>query len=260
MSETLTEGAAAGDVVDATATDEGAAAPAPAAAPVATPVWDDPAVLDLVDTRAAELFRAQMAPIIPLLEQVLGGQGGPGATVDAGALNPWDDNFAGSLEGRFKALEETITGRLDQITAAGDQRIQAETVAEGEQRLKDILADDIARNGDFPTDPTTGTSTAQQLVRPLADMFFPEFADRFGAGPRAAEFAMQKAAGVVRQLVAEARTEAVTTETNRLTTLAGTHGEPGVNGAGVTTVTDGKPLTARELALKYGGRATTLRG
>ena len=265
MSETLTEAAPAAEPAapevtpDGVAPDAGGTITAPAAPAQAQP-WEDPAVLDLVDARAQALLEQRMAPIVPLLEQFLQSGGyEQGQQAAPGELNPWDESFGSSLDQRFQALEQRIGGMLQQVTAPLEARAQAETIQHGEERLKDILADDIARNGDFPADPSTGRSTAKDLVRPLADMFFPEFASKLGETPRAAELAMTRAAALVRTIVAESRNFAVNQETNRLTALANANSEPGVTGAGVETGTSGRPLGARELAMKYGNRANALR-
>lgn len=242
------DGDAAGAVVDPGAS-------AAVAAPV--PVWEDPAVLDLVDTRAQALLQAQMEPILPLLQQLIAsGQGANGGAAQQAGQFALVDEFgqvdpnalASLLTQSQQQLLAQIDERFQQIQAPMEQRAQAETLAEGEQRLKDVLADDISRNGDFATDPETGASPGQTLVRPLADLFFPEFAARFGASPRAAEFAMQKAAGVVRQLEQVAGKVAIAKHTNQLETLAGAPGEPGAGGgAGVGVQTVGE-IKARNLS------------
>src|SRR5581483_11722911 len=85
---------------------------------------------------------------------------------------------------------------------------EAETIASGEARLEDILADDIARNGDFVraagnapeqiAAAQAADAQARQMVRTVADQLFPQIAERYGATPRAAEIAMTKAAEQVR--------------------------------------------------------------
>jgi hypothetical protein len=209
----------------------------PPAAPA--PVWhDDPAFIDTIEARAAAMFEERMAPLVPLLERVFGDGGGgdePGGA-PALELNPWDDSFGTNLATIIAQASEQTLERMQQmmsgIAAPLAAREQAEVTARGEENLKDILADDIARNGDFATDPETGQAPGKSLIRPLADALFPEFAQKFGATPRAAEFAMAKAAGIVRELERVAGTAALTREQNRLATLAGTNGEPGASGNG----------------------------
>lgn len=254
MSETLTE-TTTDVVVDTPVVDAPVVETAPTPAP---PAWEDPAFLDLVDTRAAALMQQQFAPLIPLLEQVLAGDNGA-TTTTPGPLDPFSDSFAGDLDARFTAIQQMLEQGLERLAAPLQAREQQETIVQGEERLKDILADDIARNGEFSSKPEVDAQ-ARALVRTIADQVFPAIAERFGATPRAAEMAMTHAASSVRDLLAAERSAGAEAETNRLSTLAGLNGEPGVGPTGLTTATSGKPLTTRELVQKFGGRAAALRG
>jgi hypothetical protein len=265
VSTVLDEGTAVTDTTatdttgaDTEAADAGAASDAAAASAAASPSWDDPALLDLVDTRAQGLVQQQLAPLIPLLEQVLGGGQGAAAAAQAAGQPQLVDEFGqvdpNALIQLLQQSQQQTLAQMQQmlqgIAAPLAQRQEQETVAEGEQRIKDMIADDVSRNGDLP-------AKAQAAIRPLADQLFPQIAERYGNTPRAAEMAVSQAAALVRDMVAEARTVALTTEQNRIGALAGVRGEPGVAGVAIEGLSD-KPLSSRELALKYGAKATAL--
>lgn len=252
MSEQLAESPVAGDAVDATA-DLPAVdapvveAPAPAAAFDFGAIANDPRFAEVVDTRAAELAESIVAqrfgPLEQMLRQALTDESGN--VIDPAALDPWGDNFGGALDQRFQALEERFAGMINQVAEPLRAREQAEVFAEGESRLKDMVADDVARNGDFPrmVDPATGevaqSSQAQEAIIPLARMLFPQIEQRFGRTPRAAEIAISHASQMVRGIVAEAAAHALHTEQNRLAALATANGEPSGNGVGgVRTLPD----------------------
>jgi hypothetical protein len=254
------ESAAVGTAPEAAGTAE--AVEAPAAAPAFD--YEDPRFLDLVDNRAAELasglLEQRLGPLEQLLQQAFAGDQNAQQQVDqiTGDLNPWDDNFASSLDQRFQSLEQKIGGMIDQVTAPLQAREQQEIVQEGEQRLQDIMADDIARHGDFPVDPETGKSAAKELVRPLADILFPEIAARYGNNPRAAEIAISKASGLLRAVGAEYGKAALAEHVNRNAKLAGVQGEPGIGAVGVETTPD-QIYRPGQLTDKYAANASRLR-
>lgn len=273
MSEPLAEGVGAGTGVDANVIDDGAAVASPVveAAP-AFAYGDDPRFLEAVDSRAYELANGLVDQRLGPLEQMLreAFQAEQGGAPAPGELNPWEEGFGPSLDQRFDTLKQEMQKMVAGIAAPLAARQEAETVAEGNQRIQDMVADDISRNGDFPTDPETGRSAAKEAIRPLADMLFPAFAQRLGGrpdpqtgsyvfphasgGPRAAEQAVFQATALVRQIVAEATQHASTTELNRLGTLAGANGDLGVNGAGVQTTVE-----TRAKSLTEGLRSVTER-
>lgn len=211
---------------------------ASAVATVAAPAWspDDPFFLETVDSLLAQ----RVAPLVDLIRQGAATPAPGVQTQPPMPPDPFSDNYASEMVAYQAARDEQMFARFEQmlgtVAAPLNAQMEAQTVAEGEQRLQDMLADDIARNGDFPHAPGEQTSKAQQLVRPLADMIFPEIASRFGAGPRAAEIAMGRATSLVREIVAEARASALEENTNRMSTLAGARTEPGAGAAGTQVV------------------------
>jgi hypothetical protein len=179
----------------------------------------------------------------------------PAALVDEyGNLDP--AAFAAFLAQRDERLFGAIDQRLQRIDQRESAREEATVIAEGEQRLNDILADDIARNGEFAADPEADKQ-ARSLVRTLAEQAFPEVAQRYGMTPRAAEIAMSRAADQVRGLLKAAGAAAVTQNANHLATLAGARSEPGVGGgSGVQTISDvvtDPSSIAASTAAKFGG-------
>jgi hypothetical protein len=238
------QAAGAADAAQAAAAAAGGETESSAVATGAAPAWspDDPRFLEAVDGRALDLIEQRFGPIAQLLEQTLsaGTAGPPQPGVQQGQQqlvppDPFSDNYAAEFAAYQQARDEQMFGRFEQmigqIAQPLNERIESETTAEGEQRLKDMLADDIARNGEFPRLPGQTTSKSEQLVRPLAQALFPQIAARYGAGPRAAEVAMSQAAQTVRELVNEAGQAALEAERNRTATLAGARTDIGSNGA-----------------------------
>lgn len=270
----LADGQGAGATTDA-------AAPPPVAGGLDL---SDPAVFErlaehprfgeILDGRAATLAGAIVEDRLAGLERFLQDQFAPGAggpaAVDPGQgaleLNPWDPGFGSSLAQMLQHEREQTLGEIRNLVAAVAApmaaREEQEQVAEGNQRLQDIIADDIARNGDFPRAPGQTESQAQQAVMPFARMLFPQIAEQFGGrpnpqtgewtfpaglGPRAAETAMSRAAAYVRQIGAEAVAAAGNAEQNRLQALAGAgSGEPGAAAVAVQTAGPVKAATMEE--------------
>jgi hypothetical protein len=281
MSELLTEGADAGADVDApvdeplapAATD--IVAPAepvtpPALAPAPTIDFTDPEVVDFLDARARSIFESQMQPLVPLLEQILGGGGGDlpgdfgGELVDEfGQLNV--GALTGLLQQRDEKMLGEIRGLVSSLAAPLMAAEQEKAMTEGEQRLLDVIADDIGRNGDLI--PTFGETEeekaaaaaadgqARKLVRQIAGQVYDQLAGRFGGheavvrqglGPRLSTAAMEQAMTDVRSIVTTARNAGAAIERNRLATLGdGSDIEPGATTNGVQTV---PPVRARSLS------------
>lgn len=156
----------------------------------------------------------------------------PSRLVDEfGQLNP--AALVELLTAQQQGLAQFVDQRFQQIQEPIAAQQQAAAVAQGEERLTSMLADDIARNGDFPRAPGATESKAQQLVKPLARVLFPQVQERFGATPRAAEIAMSRAASMVREIINEAQTAGANAETNRLAVLADARHEAGGAAVGV---------------------------
>lgn len=273
-------GAAPSGTADPAAPPAGAAGGEPVSPPSAgatepaAPAWspEDPIFAQAVDDRALALIDERFGPIAQLLEQTLGG-GDPAAAAGAqpGAsgmpqvqLDPFDESFGGNLAQLLQAQNQQMLAQVQQLIGQVAQPLQAQmeqqTTAEGNQRLQDMIADDVARNGDFPRAPGETESKAQSLVQPLAEALFPAIAARYGSGHRAAEVAIQQASSTLRAIVAEAGAAAVAAHQNQLGTLAGARTEPGGGAGGAQGVADTQD--PREITQRYArqGQAITANG
>lgn len=213
-----------------------------------------PPAFDPADLEAENAYlRTQLGQLGEAVQGLLQQQRGPqqpepqpGAFDPAQLVDEFGQLNPQALIGMFQQFGEQLMGGIDQrfqqIQAPLAARQEAETVAQGEERLQDILVDDIAHNGDFvraagdqPEQVAAAREADQQaraLVRTVADQLFPEIAERYGATPRAAEMAMTRAADQVRTLLRAAGAGEAAAQANRLATLAGQRGEPGAGAAG----------------------------
>lgn len=221
------EAAAPENVVEENATE---AAPAAPEAPALDP-------LEL----QAELdhMRSQYTDLVSYLEQAQGQQQAPQAAAAASSPDFFDEygnfdpaKFAIWQEQRDSGLLSKVGEMFTPLQQTFAQQQESAVIAEGEQRLADILADDISRNGEFASDEQADAK-ARELVATLASQMFPDLAERYGPTPKTAEIAMTRAATEVRSLLRSVGGAAVSQNQNQLATLAGAHGEPGVHGAGV---------------------------
>lgn len=256
-----TGGAPAGDGPSGTAVAAPAAAPPPVGGAASgepdppagvtdpAPAWspDNPAFLEAVDQRAIDLYEQRFGPLQQLLEQSFAGdpaaaQQGQQQQQQLLPPDPFSDNYQQELAAYNQARDEQMYARfeemLGQVAQPLNARIQSETVAEGQQRLQDMIADDVARNGDFPRAPGQTESQAQKLIMPLAEALFPQIAERYGVGTRGAEMAIQQASSTVRAIIAEAGAAAVEAHKNQNATLLAVQGEPGTAVAGAQGLSD----------------------
>lgn len=229
------------------------ATPAPAAID-----YDDPRLQDLIQNQASQIAQQTLEQMVQRsqMQQPQAQQGfDPSQLLDEyGNVNPaaLATLMQQQQQTTLQAVQEMFTPLASQMQA----QQEAETIASGEARLEDILADDIARNGDFVraagntpeqvAQAQEADKAARALVRTTADQMFPEIAQRHGATPRAAEIAMGRAADQVRSLLRVAGQSAQAAQANQLATLAGQHGEPG--SAGTSAVS--RPV------VKFGERVT----
>lgn len=248
-------GAAAGlspEAADPGASGEAVASSA-ATEPAAVPVWESPEFQDAVAQQAAEIADARIAQM--RAEQA---QAAPAAPVQGAP--PFPDQFSENYAQEFAAYmawrDEQLFSRIDQtirpVTESLSATQQAAKDAEGNQRVQDMIADDISRNGDLG-------ETARSLIRPLAEARYGDYAARYGEGRRAAEAAIQSAAATIRQSVLEERTAAATAETNRINLLGGLRDTPASGATGISGIQEIETDT-RKLVQKYSGRAAALNG
>lgn len=250
-------------------TDAGAAAvaPAPPTEGDAAAVASEPSVgatepsapaFDPSEIQAElEYLRTQNAQFAQLLQGVAAqAQPTTGQQQPSGlpAFDPFDaDSVRAWQDARDQQLLAAIDQRFSAVSSRFAQQDALAQQAEGEQRIEDVIADDVSRNGEYASDPEADRQ-ARATVRALAEQLFPEYAQRYGAGPRAGELALSKAAAQVRSLLSAAGTTAVTQRDNELANLAGVRGEPGTGAsAGVPGVSaPAADLRRPSLAAKYG--------
>lgn len=243
-----------------------AGSPPPAAATDTAPAWSptDPAFRDAVAAEADAVVAARIQELQQQMQQQqtqqYGQQQGPQPLPE---FDPFDP---ASVQAYNEARDQQLLSQVEQLFARVAQPLQAQqeaqALAEGDQRAKDMIASDISTNGEFATDPETGASPGRDLVEPLANLFVNDFAQRYGLGPRAAEAAVQKAGATIRALEKAAGVAAVNAHVNRNAQLAGASGEPGTGaGSGVQAmgVAVAGPNFTRSLALKYGQQANAIR-
>lgn len=222
-------------------------------APAAAPVWETPEFQDAVAAQAAEIADARIAAM--RAEQAQAAQ----APVQ-GAAPPFPDQYsenygqemAAWMAWRDEQLLSKIDQRISPVTESLTATEQARVAAEGDQRVQDMIADDISRNGDLG-------ETARSLIRPLAEARYGEYAQRYGEGRRAAEAAIQSAAATIRQSVAEERTAAATAETNRINLLGGLRDTPAEGASGISGIQTVETDT-RKLVQKHAARIAAMNG
>lgn len=229
------------------------ATPAPAAID-----YDDPRLQDLIQNQASQIAQQTLEQMVQRsqMQQPQAQQGfDPSQLLDEyGNVNP--AALATLMQQQQQTTLQAVQDMFTPLASQMQAQQEAETIASGEARLEDILADDIARNGDFVraagntpelvAQAQEADKAARALVRTTADQMFPEIAQRYGATPRAAEIAMGRAADQVRSLLRVAGQSAQAAQANQLATLAGQHGEPG--SAGTSAVS--RPV------VKFGERVT----
>lgn len=211
----------------------------------AAPAVEAPALNPLELQAELEYTRSQYNEVLGILQQFAdqSQQGQFAQTVqqqtgaDVSSLVDEYGNFNPQAFAQWQAQrEDALTERIGQmfqpLQQTFAQQQEAAVISEGEQRLQDILADDISRNGEFASE-SEADAQARDLVMTIASQNFPEVAQRYGATPQAAEIALTRAAAQVRGLLRSASGAAVTQTQNQLATLAGAKGEIGAHGAGV---------------------------
>lgn len=116
-------------------------------------------------------------------------------SADEGPLSGYDPEFR-------QELDQYIEQKLSPYSGFQQQAV----LAEAEERARDILNDDSVANGEFNID----------LARQRADMLLPQFNERYGATPKAAEAALRAAAQAQREYEAEIRQQAIDQYKNEL--------------------------------------------
>jgi hypothetical protein len=163
----------------------------------------------------------------------MSGQYGPQG-FDWAQVDPYSEEFGSQLgQGIQSTIQQALQGALGPITGALEQAQNEQLLAEGEEALKDMIADEVARNGDFATTTRPDGSSFQpgrEMARTLTDTFMPEALQRYGNHPRAAEYAVAKASAYVREWESAVKQAGAVQAANHAATLAGAPAEPGASG------------------------------
>jgi hypothetical protein len=205
-------------------------APAPAG-------WsaDDPAFREAVAEEAAHIARAQIEQTLAGLAQQQQEQGYYGQEAEQQGypdfnLDPLEEGFGQNLAQMIAWNNQQLMAGIQQMVgqALGPVYEQQDrgAIAEGTERMKDILSDLAAREGDF----------SQDAAQRVAPMFLAAAETRYGEGTRrSAEAALTEAARFVRSLEREAEKRGADRLRNELSGKQGLPVEPGTGGAAVST-------------------------
>jgi hypothetical protein len=159
------------------------------------------------------------------------------------------------FEQRDKQLLGAIDQRLERVFQPIEQAQHAQVVAEGEQQMRDVIADEFSRNGDLLFG---GDDIVNKIIDDVRNRYFPEVAERYGQTNRAAEIAISRAVEAERAYQKQIGDAAVTAHENRKATLAGQRGEPTGSIDGVLTSSD-EILPEGGVARKWAANAARLR-
>lgn len=152
-------------------------------------------------------------------------------------IDPLADDFQSQLDAYF-----------EQKTAPYQEYLQAQQYREGDARAADIIADDIAKNGDYLF------AESKDKARALANNYIGETNQQFPNNPaQAAEAALTRAAQDVRAWEASVKEAAIEQYKNELAGLSGARREPaagGINGQQFAMPTGGSLV---DVAYRHGG-------
>lgn len=219
----------AADAAASSGADEGASS---APATEAAPAWnvDDPAFRTAVEDAADAMVQARLAPLMQQLEQGTPQQQQAAAEQiqELGDLNPFDDDFGQNLDARFAQMQQMMQEMVQQVQAPLQEQQQQAEAARLDGLVADLIADDVARNGDL-------SEKGVELLNAVGVQILPEFSQRYGQGsPRALEATIQKAGSIVREFAKMEREAGAEAYKNETATLAGVRGEPAAGLAGTS--------------------------
>ncbi|HXJ66814.1 MAG TPA: hypothetical protein VNN79_23905 [Actinomycetota bacterium] len=161
---------------------------------------------------------------------------------DPDSVNAYNEAREAHMLARF---EQMLDQKVGPVTQTFEQQQHAETLARGEEALRDIVSDAVSAGEDI-------TEESKGIAETLATSLFPVFAERYGPdSPRAAEAAIYHAVDTLRQIEKAAEARGAAKQANSLATLAGANGEPA---AGQGIAVEGhplQPLSPSEIARKY---------
>lgn len=214
--------------------------PAETAAPAWTPeqiaaLRDMPEFHDLLNEEAGRIADSRLEARIQQMQQQPTGEG----DFDPNEfLNPMSEDFGQNLYTLLNAFAQ-------QAQAPFQKQQEQAMLAEGQQRMVDIIDDDFSRNG--PIELGEGAPDPKQVIQQISPLFLEESVARYGDTPRAGEAALAKATSLIRSIVSAAEKRGASQNANRLATLSNANGEPGTGGAAIH---NGDPAASVEEALK----------
>jgi hypothetical protein len=225
----LAGGAAAGE---ATAGAE-PAAPAAPETPAVDPV-ELQAQLEYMQSQYSELANYLQSLEQPQQQQAQ--QAGPagldmaGLVDEFGQLTP--EGLLQALAVQQKSITQAIEQRFQQFAQPFEAQREEQAYNEGIESAKDILGDNVARFGEFASDPQADEIARDRVLDRAGSLLSdPSFQSQYGGNtPRAAEIAIQRAAEEERTYLNSVRGQGAAQAANRLSTLANAASEPG-NGA-----------------------------
>jgi hypothetical protein len=152
-------------------------------------------------------------------------------------LDPLDDQFQSQLD---QYIDQKFSGYAEYV--------QAQQYREGSARAEDILADEIAKNGDYLF------AESKDKARALANNYIGEMNQQYpGNQTQAAEAALNKAAADVRAWEASVKEAAIEQYKNELAGLSGARRDipaGGINGQQFNMPTGGSLV---DVAYRHGG-------
>jgi hypothetical protein len=151
---------------------------------------------------------------------------------------PWDPFAENAEEGLRNIIREELTP-YQYARQTWEQQ-------EGNERARDVLQDNISREGEFILEGS------QDRALRLAEAYLPEMQERYGATAEAAEQAINAAAAETREYERQVGEAYHARQMNQLKTLNDAPREPGAVAPAVQT-TGPAPTDEMAVVAKYGG-------
>lgn len=250
----LEDAPVAGEVVDTA--DDTPVVDAPVVDAPVVPAYDptdDPRMLEFVQNQAAQIADQQLRQIIADAQaQTQPVPGLPDFFDENGNFLP--ESFATFQAQRDEQIAARFEKAIQQVTQPIQAQQHAAAVAEGEQQMRDVIADLASREGDL----VGGDLAVARIIEDVRNRWFPQVAQTYGNTNRAAEIALEKAYRAERDYQKQITDAADTARVNRNAQLATAHGEPGPGSPGVPA-SPTEPYAKGALALKYSNAAHQIR-
>lgn len=216
-------------------------APTEPAAPEAAPA--EPTIDPRELQAELEYVRSQNTELAAWIQQQEQQGQQPGAAAPAAGEPDIYDEFGNVdavklLQAQRSIVQEEMATLRGELQQAETNRMQQEREAEGHQNALDMIADDVARNGEFASDPKADEQARHRVYARAEELLTTELVHRYGATARAAEIAIARAAAEERAYISGLRGEGATQQANRLATLAGAASD---GGTGATGGVEGTP-------------------